>query len=246
MAKAGYNPIEMAHFFEKLQAEGGRGTPEFFSSHPDPGNRVEIVQEEMKYLPQQNYTTGSNLNEAQSRVGSLPAPTPPRTGAVAEGNPQPSGGFKQFRGGAFSMSYPDNWETFGDSGSVTIAPRSGLAQDRSGGVSVGFGVIGSFFNPQESRNLQRDTEDLIGQLKRSNPAMQVSGGAKSMRVDGKPALVTTLYNQSALTGGREVNLLVTVDRPQGLFYLVFIAPENDFRKVQGIYENMLRSVRFSS
>ena len=37
MAKAGYNPIEMARFFEKLEAQGGRGGPQFLSDHPNPG-----------------------------------------------------------------------------------------------------------------------------------------------------------------------------------------------------------------
>src|SRR5688500_15290985 len=47
MADAGYNPIEMAQFFEKLEAEGGSGAPQFLSSHPNPGNRVKSVQAEI-------------------------------------------------------------------------------------------------------------------------------------------------------------------------------------------------------
>jgi predicted Zn-dependent protease len=56
MAESGYNPIEMAHFFEKLEAEGGRQAPEFFSDHPNPGNRREAIEKEMQTLPQRNYT----------------------------------------------------------------------------------------------------------------------------------------------------------------------------------------------
>ncbi|MBM3769228.1 MAG: peptidase M48 [Acidobacteria bacterium] len=39
---AGYNPVELARFFEKLQAEGGRDSrfKEMFASHPNPGNRI--------------------------------------------------------------------------------------------------------------------------------------------------------------------------------------------------------------
>src|SRR6516162_1717574 len=36
--KAGYNPIALAEFFEKLAAKGGTG-PQFLSDHPNPGNR---------------------------------------------------------------------------------------------------------------------------------------------------------------------------------------------------------------
>jgi hypothetical protein len=37
---------------------------------------------------------------------------------------------------------------------------------------------------------------------------------------------------------------VTAQHQEGLFYLIFIAPENDFRQLQGVYEQMLNSVRF--
>ena len=74
--------------------------------------------------------------------------------------------------------------------------------------------------------------------------MQTGGSQKNARVDGTSALVTTLYNQSPL-GGREINMLVTAQRPEGLFYMIFIGPEKDFRQLQPTYEQMLQSVRFS-
>src|SRR5712692_8193313 len=55
MNEAGYNPIEMAHFFEKLQAEGGSRAPQFLSDHPNPGNRVSAVETEIRALPQHQY-----------------------------------------------------------------------------------------------------------------------------------------------------------------------------------------------
>src|SRR3989442_10142349 len=38
-AEAGYNPLEIARFFEKLEASAGSRGPEFLSDHPNPGNR---------------------------------------------------------------------------------------------------------------------------------------------------------------------------------------------------------------
>jgi predicted Zn-dependent protease len=73
MAGAGYNPIEMARFFERLEAEGGARGPEFFSSHPNPGNRVKLVQEEIRYLPQRQYTSGDpgEFQKAKARAAQL-------------------------------------------------------------------------------------------------------------------------------------------------------------------------------
>jgi predicted Zn-dependent protease len=75
MAGAGYNPIEMARFFERLEAEGGARGPEFFSSHPSPGNRVKLVQEEIRYLPKRQYHTGDpvEFQKAKARAAQIVA-----------------------------------------------------------------------------------------------------------------------------------------------------------------------------
>src|SRR5260221_339288 len=45
---AGYDPRAMAQFFEKLEAETkGKNPPQFLSDHPNPGHRVERVDEEI-------------------------------------------------------------------------------------------------------------------------------------------------------------------------------------------------------
>ena len=54
MAEAGYNPMEMARFFAKLNAQGSHGL-QFLSDHPNPDNREKAIEEETHRLPQQNY-----------------------------------------------------------------------------------------------------------------------------------------------------------------------------------------------
>jgi predicted Zn-dependent protease len=74
MSRAGYNPIEMARFFEKLEAKGGARGLQFFSDHPNPGNRVQAVEKEIRYLPRQDYTAGDaqEFARAQAQVQQLP------------------------------------------------------------------------------------------------------------------------------------------------------------------------------
>ena len=62
MYKAGYNPIELAHFFEKLAKEGSGG-PQFLSDHPNPGNRSEAIDNEIRNWPPEKY-----LSDSQSFV----------------------------------------------------------------------------------------------------------------------------------------------------------------------------------
>lgn len=254
MAGAGYNPIEMARFFEKLQAQSGGGGPEWFSSHPNPGNRMQAIQEEVRTLPQRNYTNGdaAQLKSMQARLGSVRAEArPAANGGRVSGDPaaaRPSGRMKELRTEAYTMSYPDNWQAFGEQGasSVTLAPREGVVQTSNGSAAIGYGAIVNLYQPRNNPriNLERHTHDLINQLQGSNPNMREEGQNRRIRVDGQNALATTLRSDSPFRGN-EVDLLVTVARPEGLFYIVFIAPESEYQRVQPAFDEMLRSVRFA-
>ena len=130
-----------------------------------------------------------------------------------------------------------------------FAPQDGLVQLQGGGGAIARGVIVSAASGQQrqSVDLERDTKQLIEQLKQSNPTMQVSGRQpRQLTVDGSPALLTTVFSQSPFQGQSEVDLLLTVARPNGLYYMVFIAPQGEFRQYQPTFEAILRSVRFSN
>ena len=55
LAEAGYQPAEMATFFETLAAQDRQKRIEFSSSHPNPENRREYVLEEIKHIPVRQY-----------------------------------------------------------------------------------------------------------------------------------------------------------------------------------------------
>ena len=79
MADVGYNPLEMAHFFEKLTTDQKSGlagrVAEFLSDHPNPGNRVEAIQDEVREVPRRNYVlTKSNQFPAMKAIALKIAP----------------------------------------------------------------------------------------------------------------------------------------------------------------------------
>jgi hypothetical protein len=49
--EAGYDPRGLAQIFETIQARVGSGGAEFFSDHPNPGNRTKYVMDEIATLP---------------------------------------------------------------------------------------------------------------------------------------------------------------------------------------------------
>jgi hypothetical protein len=66
MYKAGYNPIELANFFETLSKQGG-SPPQFLSDHPNPGNRTEAIQKEIKDWPPKQYRTDDREFQAAKK-----------------------------------------------------------------------------------------------------------------------------------------------------------------------------------
>jgi hypothetical protein len=54
MHKADYNPTELARFFEVL-AKQGNGGPQFLSDHPNPGNRSQAIEREIRPWPSEKY-----------------------------------------------------------------------------------------------------------------------------------------------------------------------------------------------
>ncbi|HWR51613.1 MAG TPA: M48 family metallopeptidase [Bryobacteraceae bacterium] len=254
MAEAGYNPIEMARFFEKLEATGGSRSPEFLSSHPNPGNRVQAVEAELRTFPQRQYNASTgDFQRAKQEVAALgPAPEPRQVASAApQGGPQTdgaSGGFRQLQSSRFALAYPADWVALGDQNSqvVTLAPRQGLVQNTGGDVAVGYGAVVSYFSPQSSNDLGSATQELIKRLQQSNPSIRVRSRARQVQVGGSPGLITTLSSQSPLGRGQsETDVLVTVARPEGLFYMVLVAPSNNFQQIEAAFHQMVQSVRFA-
>jgi hypothetical protein len=256
MHDAGYDPTQMAVFFQKLEGPNGGGDngklANFMSDHPTPGNRVKYVSDQNKLLPKKSYgePEAAALPRMKQVVASLPPPpkpVAPQAGSGGQGtaSPLPSGKYRQHQGPDFVLNYPDNWEVFGDpnSPSVTIAPRAGIVQGQQGNA-IGYGLMTSYYFPQDGRgNLQRDTTDLIKQLQ-ANQVKQTAN-AKSVRVGGQPALLTPMESPSPFQGGREIDMLLTIARPEALFYIVFISPESEWAATQKAFDDVVASLAFT-
>jgi predicted Zn-dependent protease len=77
--QAGYDPHAMAQFFQIIEQKYPQRTIQFFSNHPNPGNRIKAVDEEIPDLgPPKTWTTDTPRFQAvKKRLLSLPpAPKP--------------------------------------------------------------------------------------------------------------------------------------------------------------------------
>jgi predicted Zn-dependent protease len=85
MARAGYDPRQMANMFRTIQQQGGNQGPEFLSDHPDPGNRYDAIMREATSLRVTGAAnTGPAFDSVRARLAQMPpAPT---TEQVARAN----------------------------------------------------------------------------------------------------------------------------------------------------------------
>jgi hypothetical protein len=261
----GYDPRAMAQFFEKLQAQSKGGRPiEFFASHPNPENRVQGVMAEIDKLggaPPNYGSDSAEFQEIKRIVSALPAPPKGRGTTRSSSSPRqpathpprPSERYLGFQSRTMTMSYPDNWTAYGPGGRsgqdlpVTFAPEGGIVQDANGNGALAYGMMVSILTPQEDRyghiTLESATDQLLQQLKQSNPQLQYQGRASRVRV-GREAALSVFFANPSPVSGREFGWIVTVLRRDGLFSFICVAPEREYEQYEHTFQDMIDTVRF--
>jgi hypothetical protein len=189
----------------------------------------------------QSGATPANLPAAPGNPGSGGSAT---IGNISLQDVKPSGNYKQLTQGPVAIQYPDNWQAATDQQSgLTIAPAAGAAQG-----TIAYGVVINGTQSTNGSSLDQATQQLVQSMQQSNPGMQVSGNASNIQVNGVQGRSVNLTGTSPIQqNGQslpERDWLVTLPYQQnGLVYLVFIAPQNDFNQLRPTYQHMLNSVQ---
>lgn len=258
MARAGYDPRQMASMFQTIERQGGGRGPEWLSSHPNPGNRVQAINREAEMLRVER-SQGSNgeFQSVHARLNGMPAaPTtqevarkqgqgrrePVGTGGRAIRVEPPSGQWRTYQPGEFMrLSVPANWEqSGGDSGTVTYAPEGGYDGGAfTHGVQVGVAR-------GDGGNLQQQTDRLLQGFAQGNPNLRRQGGYARTTMGGRQGLTTTLSNVSSETGENEaVNVSTVQLRDGSVLFLIGVAPADDARTYFNTFGRVRQSVQLA-
>jgi hypothetical protein len=267
LARAGYDPNDLARMFQTIEKQGGGGGPEWLSDHPNPGNRYERISEEARKLsvaPGRRSNQQAEFAEAQASLRRMaPAPssadiarnnsgggngrnTPNDT--PIRGNPQrPSSRTRNFdANGYFRLSVPDNWQEFGDSSSVTFAPDGAYGSQRGESVFTHGAMAGIIANAS-SNDLQTASDQYVNGVLQGNAYLQANGGYQRLKIDGRDAVRRRLSGTSPITNKKEIVDVYTALIGRGqLFYLVEVVPSNEQADYRRAFDDMVRSVRFSN
>jgi beta-barrel assembly-enhancing protease len=261
LANAGYDPRDLANMFRTIERQGGGSGPEWLSSHPNPGNRYERINQEASRL-RVNRARGSDgeFNRVRSLLGQMS--TAPTMEEIARNQPRSSQGrqypadsrieqnveapaarYRTYNGGnVFRLVVPENWGEFGSGNSeVTFAPRGAYGNYRNQTVFT-HGVIAGLATPQ-SRDLQQASAAYINALLQSNPYLRSRSGYQRIRLGNAAALSQSFTGQSPVTGRSEIVTIHTaLARNGALFYVITVAPRDELATYNQVFQNILRSL----
>ena len=254
--RAGYDPHALAEFFEIVAKKYPQRTVQFFSDHPDPGDRAKKIDADLSgNVPAygqivRRKSDSPEFEDAKRRLRTLPFPSSPETPpSVTSGfvgpPPPPSSRFSKFEGYGISVAYPDNWRVQRNEDAVVLVPPGGIVEAPETGAAQAFGMSISRFQPQGSRHgswgLVDATEELLNLLRVSNPNLRVIE-QRAMNLKGYSALSTLLETDSPLPGQKERDLLVTTRQGDFMLSLICIAPQSQFDAYKATFDAMLQSL----
>src|SRR5688572_19637455 len=266
MARAGYDPMDLANMFQTIQQRGGGSSGGFLSSHPSPANRYARIQQEARLLrvenPIRNTQDFSRVQARLRSMGTAPTmaeiartgnryPTGENTGNYPSQPPRgrveyPSTRYQTYSefGGALRVGVPANWREIPSGDSVWFAPEGAYGSYQGQSIfthGVSFGVA-----QVQGRNLQQSTREFINGLAQSNPNLRQTSTLQRTTFAGRNGFTNTLSNVNRVTGQSEVVTLITTQTRDGqLFFMSAVAPQNEYGTYQSAFRNILRTVQLN-
>jgi Zn-dependent protease with chaperone function len=264
MARAGYDPRALARMFETIEREskssGGGGTPQWLSSHPNPGNRTQYITKEAEMLKLGPAADEKDFQSIKAAFAALPPPKSMNDKASGKGGsgggsvqsvgtpgqpvPAPSAQYRSISGGkVFQASVPDNWTSLPSNTSVKVVPQNGYGQV-NGQIMFTHGVEFGI-TKTASTDLREATNAWLKAVSQSNPELRLAGEQQPVRISQRSGLSTPLVNPSPL-GGREIIGLYTTFLSDGnLFYYLTIVPEKEGQTFQETFQRVGQSIRLA-
>lgn len=262
MAEAGYDPRDMAGFFQTLEARGGQGVPEFLSDHPNPGNRIAAINNvvptlQLKPHPVRNSEefqqikaslTGARMGTAKepTRIG----PRDPNDIEPATRPQPPAASFKEYQApsGSFAFQFPQNWDGLSasdDETNLIFAPKGAYGQ-RGDAVYATHGIFVGAIPAGGNADLEAATRAFIQQQITVNPDFRIQREPQRINFGGRNGFATVVAGPSPVTSTVEIDVIYTTAAPDGrLFYLITMAPEDEFQSYQPTFERIIGSLRLA-
>lgn len=262
LARAGYDPMDLARMFETIERQGGGGGPEWLSSHPNPGNRQARIADEARRLRvTPRNTSPAEFNEVKNtlrRMGQAPtlaeierssrdnsggsARRYPEDSSISGNVERPSTRYRNHVNDFFRVTVPTNWREFSDRASVTFAPNGAFGSSNGESVFTHGAMVG--VADSNATGLRQASDQFVTDLLNSNSYLRSQRSYQRTTLDGRDALLRRLSGVSNVTGRNEfVDVYTTLAGDGRLLYLIQVAPQSDYQQYTRAFSDMARSLR---
>jgi len=250
MADARFDPNAFRTLLEKVnEAQTGENprAPVFVFNHPQSETIAPEILEEIERVATTLRHARASANFRTFRAGLQRLAYPITKTPVADPTPDSISKVFTHPQDFYRLGYPDGWQvTRTSANGAIIAPVDGVQSSRNGD-DVTHGVMFDLFDiavPDRSLTLEQATNRLIVFLHQRNQSLRIVPGAQTqLLVSDEPGVRTVIIGKGDSSNSSEVAWVVTRLYYQSLFYMVFVAPEDEFAMYQPIFEQMIRSVR---
>ncbi len=265
MAKAGYDPRDLANVFRTIEEQSRGSGPEWLSDHPNPGNRYENINREAGYYNISNpIKITRDFERVQARFRAMPRARTmaqiekdAQNGRGTEGNPNtpnptangrysnsvqfPSSRVRTYSGANWlRINVPSNWLDFSSQDNVIFAPEGAY-----GDQGITRGAMIGIYNGRNN-NLARDTEAYVNDMFQGNSYLSQRGSPVQTYIAGRQGYTVTLSGRSPITNRTEVVTIYTTQlRNGGLFYLDTVVPDTEAQNYSYAFRAMLNSIRLN-
>ena len=274
MANAGYDPRDLANMFQTIEKQGGGGgAPQWLSSHPNPGNRFNYINQEAAML--QVRGTPIKITQGFARTKEKMRSLPParsmqqieeaaKRGQTYNNGGDPNGGYQNGNDPAASGQYTR----------IVAAPSTQSRQFSAGGIQMqipsnwrdfpsqnsvefapegGYGQQGITHGAMvgiaqvQGSNTQQAAQEYLDGVLQGNSYLQQHSGFTRYNLNGRQGYTTTLSGQSPVTGKTEVVTIYTALVAEGqLFYVATVVPQDESTRYSTAFRNLLSSIQLEN
>jgi hypothetical protein len=261
LADARYDPYALRTLLEKIEEAHSSHmsrAPAFVFNHPQAQIVSPELAEEIERLavPGRQARANPGFRNFRATLQKIAyQPTKTTTSVTADAPTEALPNIYTHPLDYYRFAYPFGWQITrtGSPNGAIVAPPEGVQHSR-GGDDVKYGVLFDLFNisaPDRSLTLEQATNRLLVFLRQHNQNPNeasswlriVPGAQTQILISDEPGLRTVLIGKTDATGQPEVAWVVTRLYYQSLFYMVFVAPEDEFTTYQPVFEQMIGSIR---
>ncbi len=243
LVKSQYSPYALASILKTINkpADSAKAPlPGYAFNHPLKEDAAAQLDVEIakRRVPQRTLKAGADYLEFRATLARLPFPAPRREG---NGRAEPELQ-KEHRHpeSYYRLRYPEGWQVYPTTNNGAMIAAPGGIVSTTAGNDLRTGIMFDLFSVPEKQTLEQATNRLLVYLRQRNQNLRPIAGAQSqMLIGAEPALRTVMISNSR---PNQVVWVATRQYYESLFYLVCVAPEEDFAQFQPVFEQILRSI----